>query len=138
MRILFFFVVLILVFSPLAVAAAEDLTIKQIIDGDTFEAQDGRRMRIWGVNAPEHGEFGYWSAAAVFEKIVAENPRFSCEKRHTDKYHRTVVQCSQGKSDLGSLLVRSGWVRDYAYFSKGFYAADEEKARAKKRGLWTK
>lgn len=44
--------VLILVMLASA-TSAETITIFRVVDGDTVVSQDGRRFRLWGIDAPE-------------------------------------------------------------------------------------
>lgn len=41
------------VISNPAIAAIETTTVRLVIDGDTFELTDGRRVRMLGIDAPE-------------------------------------------------------------------------------------
>ena len=54
---------------------------------------------------------------------------------------KVVAQCFitvPGKEDdLARYLVAEGWARDRAADSGGAYAADEDKARHWRRGIWT-
>lgn len=47
-----FFAVLILILLT-SVVSAETITVTRVVDGDTLVSQDGRRFRLWGVDAPE-------------------------------------------------------------------------------------
>jgi len=60
MRVLFVFVVLIglrqTILSPKLPAERwhrESIVVVRVIDGDTFDADDGRRIRLLGIDAPE-------------------------------------------------------------------------------------
>jgi len=41
------------------------------------------------------------------------------------------------EDDLARYLIAEGWARDRAADSGSYYAADEEKARTRRRGIWT-
>lgn len=48
----------------------------KVVDGDTFDLSDGRRVRMLGVDAPDKGECGYEEArefarARLFGEEVA-------------------------------------------------------------------
>ncbi len=47
-------------------------TVTRIIDGDTLQIRyKGRteRVRLFGIDAPEKGEYGYFKAAALLEEL---------------------------------------------------------------------
>ena len=53
-----------------------------------------------------------------------------------DRYNRPVMHCFIKGEDLGGLMVKQGYVRDYTRYSDGFYAEQETHARTRKAGLW--
>ncbi len=135
-------IVFFLIFGPYVALAAESPAIRievtKVIDGDTLEPRTGPPIRLWGFDAPERGEYGYWAAGAALEALIAKSAVLECRARGNDPYGRKVMQCQSGSKDVGRIMVRSGWARDMKQFSGGFYAADEEYALEKGRGLWHK
>jgi endonuclease YncB( thermonuclease family) len=110
------------------------LALERVIDGDTFVAS-GLKIRLWGINAPERDEPLYANSRAVLEHIL-ESGDLSCSKQDTDRYGRAVMQCLTDTVDVGALMVRSGFARDYQRYSKGFYADEEDAARQAAQGIW--
>lgn len=139
-RFVLFTIVFLLSFDVSAEAkkaqAEQSLTVAAIIDGDTLEVHGGSHIRLWGVDTPERGEYGYWSAGQVLEHLLGKGAKIKCTQKGVDKYQRLVMQCFFGDDDLGAVLVHAGWAVDYPQFSKGFYAAQEQQAKKKRRGLW--
>lgn len=119
-----------------AEAVKQDIETTRIVDGDTIELKNGDHIRLWGIDTPERGQFGYWAAGAVLESILKSSPVLQCQKIDTDKYRRAIMHCFANGYDLGTLLVMSGWAKDFKKYSGGFYAQSEAEAKAQKRGLW--
>lgn len=123
-------------------AVAGELVIS---DGDSFKV-NGERFRLWGIDAPELDQkcstqtvssysCGQAAKAALYA-ILKEN-KFTCKKRSTDRYRRSVVTCMNGDNlDIGRILVQSGWAFDYKTYSKGYYKEFENYAAQNKMGLW--
>lgn len=121
-------------------------TLVVVVDGDTL-VLGGERVRLWGIDAPENGQrcerdgklydCGASAQTALLEILAGRD--LWCEARDRDRYGRIVATCRVGApdgSDLGALLVRSGWAVDYRRYSKGRYAGDEARARRARLGLW--
>lgn len=107
-----------------------DMRAPVIIDGDTV-FHDGRRIRIWGIDAPEMSQP---DGQAAKERLIR-----LCHRRHihvvprdTDIYGRTVAQLYCGRGDIGAAMVASG----FAASASRAYAKIESKACRRKAGLW--
>lgn len=105
-------------------AAAEEIRVSRIIDGDTFEATDGARIRLCGIDAPEKRERG-GSAATEFLRSIIAGQALTCVppsrsrlcKGPDRSYARLVMQCRlpDGR-DVSALMVSVGhakWVLKY-------------------------
>jgi len=133
-------VVVLILCASVSTIAADNVSV---IDGDTIKI-DGRTIRLWGIDAPElyqtcerEGKpFQCGEIAREVLKSFIQNDTPQCTKKATDRYKRTVAQCTVDGVDLGSAMVNLGWALDYEHYSKGFYAFEQGKAQAKKRGLW--
>lgn len=130
-------------YSSSAVLADEPIVgVSSVIDGDTIEIH-GQRIRLFGIDAGENGQScirngepyrcGKEAAFALADKIGRRTVH--CDPRDTDRYGRMVAVCSVGGLDLNGWMVREGLAVAYRKYSVA-YVADEEKARAKHRGLW--
>lgn len=125
--------------TPHAFAAdTRPVIVQQVLDGDTFITTKSEHIRIWGINAPEKDEAGFWQAGLEMDGLI-RGKKLLCKTRDTDKYGRTVAQCiNSSGDDIAAWLVNQGLARDYTRFSKGFYKKTEQQAKDAKRGLWSK
>lgn len=115
-----------------------------VIDGDTLEIQD-RRIRLWGVDAPEGGqtcetaEGGTWRCGQAAANRLDAHLRdrvVSCFEEDTDRYGRMVARCEVDGADVGAWLVRQGLAVRYARYAGDAYRAEEAAARAGRAGVW--
>lgn len=109
------------------------------IDGDTLQllpAEDGCRVRLWGVDAPEmHEDEGPSSSRGL--QSIASGHRLDCREEHGTSYDRIVARCLlPDGSDLADQLVRLGHATDWPEYSGGHYAPAEAEARRERRGMW--
>ena len=110
------------------------MQLERVIDGDTFVAS-GLKIRLWGIDVPGKNEPHFQNSTLALQYVL-ESGALTCAQVDTDRYKRAVMQCSSDGVDVGSLMVRAGFARDYARFSKGFYAQEEDAARQAAQGLW--
>ncbi len=106
-------------------------------DGDDVIVQ-GIDMRLQGIAAPEDNgrqrQPGGPEATANLQKIVG-GKSIACTPDGTKARGRPVVTCTVGGVDVGQLQVEQGFARDCPRYSKGRYAAAEQRARASGRDL---
>ena len=111
-----------------------DLKVERVIDGDTIVA-DGRKIRLWGINAPEKNE-DYYQAAKLFLESLLKDGKVSCKLIDIDKYQREVMHCFSQGDDLGSLIVQVGLAEDFEKYSAGYYAYEQDMAKKRLLGIW--
>lgn len=129
-----------------AAASPPALTVTRIIDGDTLDLSDGRRVRLAQVDAPERNEcFGSQSTAALValahdKAVELRRPPNGPEK---DRYGRTLADLSVGGRSVNEVLVRDGaaewgdaYAREDADLASRLRAA-EDAAKSAGRGLWS-
>lgn len=106
-------------------------------DGDDVIVQ-GIDMRLQGIAAPEDNgrkrQPGGPEATANLQKLVG-GKNIACTPDGTKARGRPVVTCTIGGVDVGQLQVEQGFARDCPRYSKGRYAAAEQRARASGRDL---
>lgn len=109
--------------------------LERVIDGDTFVSM-GKKIRLWGIDAPEKGE-DYSLAATLYLEVLLEKSPFSCFYKHTDRYKRLVMQCFSGELDIGEAMVSRGLAKDFTRYSKGYYLETEKEAKELGLGIWS-
>ena len=110
------------------------LKYERVIDGDTFIGS-GRKIRLWGIDAPEKGEPYYEVSRIALDAFLYE-AELSCKLIDFDRYDREVMHCTVDGGDLGALMTKSGFATDYKKYSGGFYARDQAFAEEHKIGMW--
>lgn len=112
----------------------EALRLERVIDGDTFVAS-GKKIRLWGINAPEKNAPLYDLSTQKFKEILLSGS-LRCKHIDVDKYSREVMYCISGSYDVGSIMVRKGLAKNYVRYSGGFYRIEEQFAQKNKLGIW--
>lgn len=128
----------------------QEVTVRQVVDGDTLRLVDGRSVRLIGVNAPELGRSGGTAqpfAEAARRRLQAlveasgERLRLVPGREATDHYGRTLAHLydRQG-SNLEARLIAEGLGYAVAIAPNtrlaGCQAAAERLARQARLGLW--
>jgi len=127
----------IYLFSTPSFPNTETAIIARVIDGDTIELEDGRKVRLQNINAPEKNEPSY-ELSINYLKLL-ENKTIELETLGTDRYYRTLARIYSPEYlnlELVSLgFVKKAWVQksELKEFSKA-----EEDAIKNFRGMWKK
>ena len=131
-------------------AAPEADTVK-VIDGDTFDL-DGKRVRVWGIDAPDKPK-GMKDAARKRAAAIIANEGLDCSTSYAanvalrarkmcpssmSSYGRVNAQCHLRKTgeDFGNRMVREGFAVSYKRYDCGQYADLMGKAKLTRSGLW--
>ncbi len=124
-------------------------TVTEVYDGDTIKIDDGRIVRLIGVDAPEvespyrHLEpFGNESKAYMETFVLKKKVRISSGKEPLDKYGRTLAYVYLKDGTLvNGRIIKDGWAMAYQRFDfeyKDLFIAYEKEARSKAIGIWGK
>ncbi|MCS6911061.1 MAG: thermonuclease family protein, partial [Anaerolineales bacterium] len=100
------------------------------IDGDTLALSDGRRVRLWGIDAPELSQ-PYGIAARACLASLTRGP-ITIAPVSRDVYGRTVARVMAGDVDVSRALVARGC----AWATAAEYAPIQARAAAERVGLW--
>lgn len=120
--------------------AVVSVQVLHISDGDTLWVQPlpkGRRtkVRIVGIDAPEHCQAGGPAAQAALQRWANAAP-LSMMVTGRDQHGRVLARLHSGHTDVGEALVRDGQAWSYRFHDDlGPYAAQERLARQDKKGL---
>lgn len=101
---------------------ALEARVSKVLDGDTFTLSgESRRIRVWGLDAPEWNHRGGQAATATLRGLIS-GKRLSCTVLEIDRYGRLVAQCflPDGR-DIAAEMIRSGAATEYCRYSRGFY-----------------
>ncbi len=115
----------------------ESVVVARVIDGDTIELDDGRKIRMLNVDTPESGEFMSDEAVGFLKNF--ENKTIELEVSGTDRYGRILGRMFS-PSYVNLELVELGLARAFLVQEeeiKNFKKAESE-ARDKGLGLWEK
>jgi micrococcal nuclease len=120
-----------------------DCIVSKVVDGDTFHCQDGRKVRLIGIDSPERlqGPFGARSRGALLGLLQSGAPvRLERDVAATDQYGRVLAYAWLGTSLLNEAMVRGGWAVLYTVPPNVKYAdrlrRAQNEARAGGAGLW--
>ncbi|MDO8508449.1 MAG: thermonuclease family protein [Nanoarchaeota archaeon] len=113
----------------------EKVTISRVIDGDTFELDDGRKIRLVNVNTPEKNIPGSELATEFLKSY--ENEIVEMEAIGTDKYDRTLARIYTPEY-LNLELVKRGLSSKFLVQKEelSIFADAEEKAIESSLGIW--
>jgi endonuclease YncB( thermonuclease family) len=101
-------------------------------------------IRLFGIDAPELHQTCLDSRSEPYQcgresfrhlEMLMTDKTVRCRVVDHDLYHRAVAVCSAGSVELNQRMVEDGWAVAYERFPS-IYSAGEERARAKRRGLW--
>lgn len=122
--------------------------VSKVIDGDTFTIQDGSKIRLIGIDAPEKQEC-YFASSTEYLKSLIENKKVKLEKdiSGTDEYGRLLRYAILPSADetennvlINEKLVRDGYATrrqqspDNRY--KDLLVTAEAEAKKAGKGIW--
>ena len=113
------------------------------VDGDTLEVS-GRRVRLFGIDAPESDQTcqkdgATWACGQVAAQQLSsliEGQHVECRGSGVDQYGRMLAVCSAGPEELNEVMVEQGWAVAYRQYSDNYIAA-EARAKANHLGMWS-
>lgn len=120
--------------------------VVRVVDGDTLEVEGSGmvwRVRLRGIDAPEHDQAFGSEATANLKRLVA-GKTVSVDYEHQDRYHRIVGKVMLGSEDICLDQVKAGLAWHYKYYEneqtagdRKLYSQAEKDARQAKLGLWS-
>lgn len=134
--------------SSAVTESPETATVLRVIDGDTVELNDKRRVRYIGIDTPEVVDpnkpvecFGPEAKAANQSLVEGKSVRLVKDISEVDKYGRLLRYVYFGDTLVNDYLVRQGFAHASTYppdveLSEQLRQAEKE-ARVNTRGLWS-
>ena len=124
-------------------ADGQRVTITRVIDGDTVDLADGRRVRYLGINTPERGQPFYEEATETNRRLVeGKEAWLALDVQPTDQYGRTLAYLWVwvGGQFVNQELVHQGVATLYTEAPNVRYTealvAAQQAAREAEVGLW--
>jgi len=96
--------------------------VSKVLDGDTFTLSgESRRIRVWGLDAPEWNHQGGSTATSTLRSLIS-GKHLRCAVLDVDRYGRLVAQCllPNGR-DIAAEMIGSGTATEYCRYSGGYY-----------------
>lgn len=136
---------LVLALAVIAIGPASSAAerVSRVIDGDTVQLEDGRKVRYAGINAPEEGE-RYQRESTQANNLLVGNKTVELEfgRSKTDKHGRLLAYIYVGRTFVQAELVKQGWVLVMRSQPLPRYrellVKPQEEAKAAGRGIWAK
>lgn len=124
------------------ISSDQALTVKAVIDGDTFELSDGRIIRLIGVDTPETGEPIYFESIAFADSILSSKIiKIEYDKEDTDRYGRLLVYLYIDEGQVNQMIIAKGFGLVYLFKNNIKYADKlirvQKRARTSKSGIWS-
>jgi len=115
--------------------------VSKVIDGDTIELEDGKRVRYLGIDTPELNEY-FGEEATEKNKELVEGKVVELQKgnRDTDEYGRLLRYVYIDGIFVNAELVAQGYAEAYIFDVNERYSQVlvqlEQYAKLKKVGIW--
>lgn len=117
-------------------------TVTHVVDGDTFDVENGARIRMIGIDAPElNTEFwGKQARMSLKYKIEGEKVCLKISSfNKVDKYHRLLRYVYHDNHFINANMVESGAARAYTFFPfeyKKQFLSLQSLAKSQNKGMW--
>jgi micrococcal nuclease len=93
---------------------SNEAKVTRVVDGDTVELDDGRKIRLLLVDTPEttngHNDcYGTNAATFTSDMVLNKTVQLDFDVECTDKYGRTLAYVKVDGQEVNSLLVQRGY-----------------------------
>lgn len=92
-------------------AGRATVVVTHVVDGDTVDVSGLGRIRVIGIDTPEHGECGYQPAAELMSRLVLAKEVIltaAADKDDHDRYGRLLRYVDVAGTDAGLEEIRAG------------------------------
>jgi micrococcal nuclease len=117
------------------------VVVSRVVDGDTFELENGETVRLIGINAPERDQPYAAAATTRLQELVSgQAVRLEGDVNERDRYGRLLAYVFVGETFVNRELVAAGLAKSYAYEPDTARQAEldaaQADAQAAGRGMW--
>lgn len=116
--------------------------VVSVADGDTLlviHNDQQVKVRLYGIDAPEHGQ-GFGQQAKALTAALVAGRNVDVEQKDTDQYGRMAALVKVDGQNLNELIIQNGYAWVYRQYCKerlcNGWMRSEEMARKQKRGMW--
>jgi micrococcal nuclease len=115
----------------------------RIVDGDTFDIENGERVRMIGIDTPERGENYYLEAKDHLATLIGDKMVYLAKDiSERDRYERLLRHVYIDDIWINELMVRDGFAHVVTFppdvMHVDVFREAEADARKNERGLWRK
>lgn len=120
----------------------ETALVARVIDGDTVELSDGRRVRYLGLDTPELGE-PYSQEALSYNQELVEGKwvELQAGDRDKDDYGRLLRYVYVDGTFVNAQMIAQGYATSYIFDPNDKYSQVliqlEQYAKSLNRGMWS-
>lgn len=93
--------------------------VLRVVDGDSFDLKDGRRIRLLGIDTPEKNRCMYEEARERLRQMI-ENRRLRMENTLIDDYGRILANVFVGNTLVNKVMLEEGLAR-FLYVKSPYY-----------------
>lgn len=133
--------------TPVSSQSAELATVKRVVDGDTIELTDGRKVRYIGIDTPELHHptkgvqcFGKEAMEKNKELVEGKEIRMKKDVSETDRYKRLLRYIWVNDIFVNEYLAREGYALQATFppdvANAELFRQAAEDARQNNKGLW--
>jgi len=122
--------------------------VTKVFDRDTIQLDDGRKVRLIGVDAPEvespyrkQEPFGEESKAYLASLILHKKVSITVGDPRLDRYDRTLAYVYLDDMLVNGRIIRDGWASSYRKFYhpwRDLFLMYEKEAKSRSAGMWKK
>jgi micrococcal nuclease len=123
-----------------------EATVTRVVDGDTLELDDGRKIRLLLVDTPEttngHDDcYGTNAATFTSDLVLNKQVQLDFDVECTDRYGRTLAYVTVDGQEVNRLIIQRGFGCVLHISPDGDSRVDEfngyqVEAKSANRGLW--
>jgi len=115
-----------------------EFIVERVVDGDTIVLNNSLKVRLKGINTPEHG-MSLDIAAGEFLRELILNKSILLDNHGTDRYSRILGYVFISGTNVNELILTNGFAHLYYYDKDNYYSSMEDaelSARKKELGIW--